>query len=131
MMPLLYDAAAFAGDSEWMRTAAAHNRYVRAATSGVSSTRSVKMDDRLLKHRIGDRRIIRLIQKRLDAGALKKNAHARKPLFSCESSLLCTNFPVLWGTAWRWGYQAATAACGSGSLAGWNLCPKPEQSVPL
>jgi SnoaL-like domain len=30
-----------------------------------------------------------------------------------------------------WGRQAATAACGSGSLAGWNLCPKPEPSAPL
>ena len=30
-----------------------------------------------------------------------------------------------------WGCQAAKAACGSGSLAGWNLCPKPEPSVPL
>src|SRR5208337_2231469 len=30
-----------------------------------------------------------------------------------------------------WGCQAATAACGSGSLAGWNLCPKPVPSVPL
>jgi len=30
-----------------------------------------------------------------------------------------------------WGCQTTTAACGSGSLAGWNLCPKPEPSVPL
>ena len=30
-----------------------------------------------------------------------------------------------------WECQAAKAACGSGSLAGWNLCPKPEPSVPL
>ena len=30
-----------------------------------------------------------------------------------------------------WGCQAAKAACGSGSLTGWNLCPKPEPSVPL
>src|SRR5208283_1060732 len=30
-----------------------------------------------------------------------------------------------------WGCQAATSACGSGSLAGWNLCPKPVPSVPL
>jgi transposase-like protein len=30
-----------------------------------------------------------------------------------------------------WGCQAATAACGSGSLAGQNLYPKPKPSVPL
>src|SRR5271165_6048433 len=31
----------------------------------------------------------------------------------------------------RSGGQAATAACGCGSLAGWKLCPKPEPSVPF
>jgi hypothetical protein len=31
----------------------------------------------------------------------------------------------------KFGGQAATAACGYVSLAGWNLCPKPEPSVPL
>jgi len=29
------------------------------------------------------------------------------------------------------GGQAAIAIGGQGSLAGWNLCPKPEPSVPL
>jgi hypothetical protein len=39
--------------------------------------------------------------------------------------------PSFAGLPGDWGYQAATTACGSGSLAGWNLCPKPEPSVPL
>jgi hypothetical protein len=42
------------------------------------------------------------------------------------SRLLCRQRDCLKG-----GGQAAIAACGSGSLAGWNLCPKPEPSVPL
>jgi len=39
-------------------------------------------------------------------------------------------YPVI-GDCLRSGGQAAIAACGWGSLAGWNLCPKPEPSVPL
>jgi len=31
----------------------------------------------------------------------------------------------------KFGGQAAMAACGYGSLAGWNRCPKPEPSMPL
>jgi transposase len=31
----------------------------------------------------------------------------------------------------KFGGQAAIATCGCVSLAGWNLCPKPEPSVPL
>jgi hypothetical protein len=31
----------------------------------------------------------------------------------------------------KFGGQAAIAACGCVSLAGWNLCPEPEPSVPL
>jgi hypothetical protein len=45
------------------------------------------------------------------------------------------NFNGLWdyvlGLPGNWGRQAATAACGIGSLVGWNLCPKPGPSVPF